>query len=60
MLPTETVTEAVGAGWAEPHPAALRGLIPPTSVMLHAPRDEAELDVVDSLVRASPALARPG
>jgi hypothetical protein len=28
MLPTETVTEAVAAGWAEPHPVALRGLIP--------------------------------
>ena len=29
MLPTETVTEAVAAGWAEPHPVALKGLIPP-------------------------------
>jgi hypothetical protein len=59
MLPTETVTEAVDAGWAEPHPVALRGLIPPTAVMLYAPRDEAELDVIESLVRASHAFARP-
>ena len=60
MLPTETVTEAVAAGWAEPHPVALRGLIPPTAVMLYAPRDEAELEVIESLVRASYAFARPG
>jgi hypothetical protein len=59
MLPPETVAEAVEAGWAEPHPVALRGLIPPTAVMLYAPRDEAELDVIESLVRASHAFARP-
>jgi hypothetical protein len=59
MLPTETVNEAVAAGWAEPHPVALRGLIPPTAVMLYAPRDEAELDVIERLVRASHAFARP-
>jgi hypothetical protein len=57
MLPTETVSEAVAAGWAEPHPVALRGLIPPTAVMLYAPRDEAELDVIGRLVRASHAFA---
>jgi Family of unknown function (DUF5519) len=60
MLPTETVTEAVAAGWAEPHPVALRGLIPPTAVMLYAPRHETEMEVIDSLVRASHAFARPG
>jgi hypothetical protein len=60
MLPMETAEEAVAAGWAEPHPVALRGLIPPTAVMLYAPRDEAELGVVEALVRASHAFARPG
>jgi hypothetical protein len=59
MLPTETVDEAVAAGWAESHPVALRGLIPLTAVMLYAPRDEEELDVIDGLVRASHAFARP-
>jgi hypothetical protein len=59
MLPTETVAEAVDAGWAEPHPVALRGLIPSTAVMLYAPRDEAELDVIEALVRTSHAFARP-
>ena len=58
MLPTETVAEAVDTGWAEPHPVALRGLIPPTAVMLYAPRDEEELDIIDGLVRASHAFAR--
>ena len=60
MLPPETVAEAVAAGWAESHPVALRGLIPPTAVMLYAPRDEAELEVIEGLVRASHAFARPG
>ena len=59
MLPTETVDEAVAAGWAEPHPVALQGLIPRNAVMLYAPREEDELDVVDGLVRASHAFARP-
>ncbi len=58
MLPIETVTEAVAAGWAEPHPAALRGVIPATAVMLYAPRDEVELDVIEGLVRDSHAFAR--
>ena len=60
MLPTEAVDEAVAAGWAEPHPVALRGVIPRNAVMLYAPRDEAELDVVEGLIRASHAFARPG
>jgi hypothetical protein len=38
----------------------MRGLIPSTAVMLYAPRDEAELEVVESLVQASHAYARPG
>jgi hypothetical protein len=59
MLPAETVTEAVAAGWAEVHPVALLGLIPPTAAMLYAPRDAAELDVIERLVRASHAFARP-
>jgi hypothetical protein len=57
MLPMGTVREAVAAAWAEPHPVALRGLIP-NAVMLYAPRDEAELEVIETLVRASHAFAR--
>jgi hypothetical protein len=59
MLPIETATHAIAAGWAEPHPVALRGLIPANAVMLYAPRDEAELGVIESLVRTSHAFARP-
>jgi Family of unknown function (DUF5519) len=59
MLPLETADEAVEAGWAEPHPVALRGLIPRNAVMLYAPREESELDVIEGLVRASHAFARP-
>ena len=57
MLPTDTVAEAVETGWAESHPVALRGLIPQTAVMLYAPRDEAEMEVIERLVRASHAFA---
>lgn len=52
-LPTEMATAAVESGWAELHPVARRGLIPPTTVMLYAPRDEEELDVVYGLVLSS-------
>jgi hypothetical protein len=40
------------------HPVARLGLIPPTAVMLYAPRDEDELAVIEQLVRASHAFAR--
>jgi hypothetical protein len=53
------VDTAIDAGWAEHHPVALRGLIPRTAVMLYAPRDDAELVVVETLIRASHAFARP-
>src|SRR5436190_13434511 len=59
MLPRDTVDEAVERGWAELHPAALRGLIPPNAVMLYAPRDDEELEVIAMLVQASHAFARP-
>ena len=59
MLPLELAREAIDAGWAEPHPVARRGLIPPTAVMLYAPRDPDEVDVIETLVRASHAFARP-
>jgi hypothetical protein len=59
MLPLDVAAEAVEAGWAEPHPVARMGMIPPTAVMVYAPRDEAELAVVETLIRASHAFARP-
>jgi hypothetical protein len=59
MLPLELAEAAIEAGWAEQHPVARMGLIPATAVMLYAPRDDEELDVVEGLVRASHAFARP-
>jgi hypothetical protein len=58
MLPLELAKEAVDAGWAEPHPVARLGLIPMTAVMLYAPRDDAEREVVAGLVQASYDYAR--
>jgi hypothetical protein len=58
MLPPEVVGEAIEAGWAEPHPVARLGLLPATAVMLYAPRNHAELDVIEQLVRASYGFAR--
>jgi len=53
ILPAALARAAVDAGWAEVHPVALRGLIPPTTVMIYAPRDESELEVVYDLVLQS-------
>lgn len=58
MLPPGLVDASVAAGWAEPHPVARLGLIPPTAVMIYAPRDDDERDVVKALVRASHAYGR--
>ncbi|MGH7476448.1 MAG: luciferase family protein [Longimicrobiales bacterium] len=53
VLPREVAHEAVAQGWAEPHPAARVGYIPETVVMVYAPRDEAELEVVLALLGRS-------
>jgi hypothetical protein len=58
MLPPDVAQAAIDAGWAELHPVARAGLLPPTAVMLYAPRDEAELAVVERLVEASHRFAR--
>ena len=58
MLPPGLAEEAIEAGWAEQHPVARRGLIPANAVMVYAPRDDAEREVVEQLVRASHAFAR--
>jgi catechol 2,3-dioxygenase-like lactoylglutathione lyase family enzyme len=44
---------ACEAGWAEPHPLVASAALPPTHVMVYAPRNEHELDVVASLVEAA-------
>ncbi len=49
-LPAERAREAIRTGWAEFHPLAEAGRLPPTVVMVYAPRDETELAVVSGLV----------
>lgn len=52
-LPAHRAWEAIQAGWAEFHPLVEDGQLPPTVVMVYAPRDETELAVVVGLVRDS-------
>lgn len=57
VLPLPVAEAAIEAGWAEQHPIARRGIITPGAVMLYAPRDAAEADIVAGLVRTSYAYA---
>lgn len=59
-LPVPLAEAAQRAGWAEPHFLVHTGQAPPTVVMLYAPRDDLEHDVVLSLVRASYEFALSG
>jgi hypothetical protein len=52
-LPLPVAAAAERAGWAEPHFLVRTGQAPATVVMLYAPRDEVERDVILGLVRAS-------
>jgi Family of unknown function (DUF5519) len=59
-LPPPLAQQAVDAGWAEVHPVARLGLIPPNVVMIYAPRDDREVEIVAELVRSAHAFARSG
>ncbi len=52
-LPVPLAEAAVDAGWAELHFLAETGQAPRTVVLIYAPRDDHERDVVLGLVRAS-------
>lgn len=52
-LPPEVAGEAIEKGWAEQHPVARMGYIPQNVVMIYAPRDTDEVEVVASLVTES-------
>jgi hypothetical protein len=58
-LPLLLAAAAERAGWAEPHFLVHTGQAPATAVMLYAPRDDLERDVVLRLVRASYEFASP-
>jgi hypothetical protein len=53
MLPPEAVDEVLAKSSGEPHPMARRGLIPPTAVMVYAPRDAAEVETILQVIKAS-------
>ena len=52
-LPLSLAEAAERAGWAEPHFLVHTGRAPATVVMVYAPRDDSERDIVQQLVRAS-------
>lgn len=53
VLPPAVASRLIEAGWAEQHPIARRGLITSGAVMVYAPRDEEEAEVVSRIVTAS-------
>lgn len=57
-LPPDVVESVFRQGWGELHPVAARGLIPQTSVMIYAPRDVDEVEIVARLVETSWRYAR--
>jgi hypothetical protein len=52
-LPPELAEEAIEKGWAEQHPVARMGYIPPNVVMIYAPRNAGEIEIVAGLVTES-------
>ena len=58
VLPGSLAARAVEAGWAEVHPGAAAGIVPATTVLIYAPRDAGEIDVVLDLLRCSYENAR--
>lgn len=57
-LPPDLAAEAERAGWAEPHYLVKTGRLPTTVVMLYAPRNDTEREVVLGLLRAAYQFAR--
>ncbi len=53
QLPWELASLAISAGWAEIHPTVWLGVAPANSVMLYAPRNSEELEVIWDLVEES-------
>ena len=53
VLPPDVASGVIEAGWAEQHPVARRGLITSGAVMVYAPRDEEEAELVSQIVTAA-------
>jgi len=52
-LPPDIVDAVIANRWAEYHPLAGKHGLPRNIVMVYGPRDEAELEIIGALVRAS-------
>jgi hypothetical protein len=57
VLPEPLATEAIEAGWGELHPLA-GSAVPATTLLVYAPRDPDEIDVVLHLLERSYEFAR--
>ncbi|MFZ2226902.1 MAG: luciferase family protein [Candidatus Nanopelagicaceae bacterium] len=57
ILPPARAEEVISAGWAEQHPIARLGYISSGAVMVYAPRDDNEVELVAEFVRESCAYA---
>jgi hypothetical protein len=53
LLSVEDCELVLARGWGELHPLAARGRIPSTTVLVYAPRNEAEVDTVLAITRAA-------
>jgi hypothetical protein len=58
ILPEKAAREVIAKGWGEFHPLVAQGVMPPTNIMVFGPRDDAEIEVVEQIVRAAYANAR--
>ena len=52
-LPPEVAGGAIEKGWAEQHPVARMGYIPENVVMIYAPRDTEDIEIITGLVTES-------
>lgn len=52
-LPLDQAKRTLELGWAEWHPLTGQGLLPKGLILVYAPRDETELSVIMTLLRAS-------
>jgi phospholipase/carboxylesterase len=59
-LPYDVRLNAIDFGWAEPHPAVRSGAVTDCLVMVYAPRDREELEMVLRLISFSYEFARWG
>ncbi|TNE88398.1 MAG: phospholipase [Deltaproteobacteria bacterium] len=52
-LPEAQCRTVIEQGWGEWHPYVRSGRLPPTVVMVYAPRDDEEIDVILTIAKAS-------